>query len=205
MKLPPILRGPNAALLAELATLGEAHDARTTRRDERLLNVTPDTGAFLAILVRATRATRVLELGTSNGYSTIWLAEAAADAGGRVTTVELHPEKAALARANFAHAVGLAPIELHVSDAGRVLAGAASGAWDFIFLDTDRERYAEWWPELRRTLAPGGLLVVDNAVSHAAEVAPLVAAIAAALEFDSVVVPVGKGELLAYKRARGEG
>jgi len=204
--LPPFAaRGPNAALLAELAAAGEAHDARTARRDERLLNVTPDTGAFLAILVRATRATRILELGTSNGYSTIWLAEAAADVGGRVTTVEILPAKAELARANFERATGLAPIDLHVTDAGRVLAGAPAGAWEFVFLDTDRERYAEWWPELRRTLAPGGLLVVDNAISHAAEVAPLAAAIAAAPELDAVVVPVGKGELLAYRRARGEG
>src|SRR5215218_7433583 len=116
------MQSPNAALLRELEALGAAHDAHTSEHAERLLNITPDTGAFLAVLVRASRAQRILELGTSNGYSTLWLAEAAGATGGHVTTVEHRPARAALARATFARAVAVAPITLEVADAGAVLA-----------------------------------------------------------------------------------
>ncbi len=193
---------PNAALLRELEALGDRHDAQTHVHDERLLNITPDTGAFLSVLVRACRARRILEIGTSNGYSTLWLAEAARATGGEVTTVEHRPEKAALARATFARAIGVAPIWLEVADGGAVLAAASVGGCDFIFLDADRARYVAWWPALRRALSHGGVLVVDNAVSHASEVAALVAEVAADPEFTAVLVPIGKGEFLACRSDR---
>ena len=190
---------PNAALRRELEAFGDRHDAETAAHDKRLLNITPDTGAFLAVLVRACRARRILEIGTSNGYSTLWLAEAAQATGGQVTTVEHRTAKAALARATFARATAIAPIRLQEMDGGDVLAGAAAGEYDFIFLDADRARYAGWWPALRRALADGGVLVVDNAVSHAAEVAALVAAVSGDPVFTAVLVPIGKGEFVACK------
>ena len=60
-------------VLEELAEFGRQNDARETERSRRMLNITPETGQLLAILVRATQARQVLEIGTSNGYSTIWL------------------------------------------------------------------------------------------------------------------------------------
>ena len=189
----------NAALRRELEALGDRHDAETAAHDERLLNITPDTGAFLGVLVRACRAQRILEIGTSNGYSTLWLAEAAQATGGQVTTVEHSTAKTALARATFARATAIAPIHLKEVDGGDLLAGATAGEFDFIFLDADRARYAEWWPAVRRALSDGGVLVVDNAVSHAAEVAALVAAVSADPAFTAVLVPIGKGEFVACK------
>ena len=190
---------PNAALLRELEAHGQEHDARTSDHGERLLNITPDTGAFLAVLLRACRARRILEIGTSNGYSTLWLAEAALATGGRVTTVERKPTKAALARATFARASAIATITVEVAEAGEVLARTPTGEWDFIFLDADRAHYLAWWPDLRRALAPGGVLVVDNAVSHAAEVALFIAAVTTDAELTSVLVPIGKGEFVVCK------
>jgi hypothetical protein len=72
-------------LKAEPERFGEANDAATNGRPRRMLNITRDTGEFLAVLVRATAARRVLEIGTSNGYSTLWLAGAVRDIGGSVT------------------------------------------------------------------------------------------------------------------------
>ena len=95
-------------LLDELEQFGQANDGSTTERPRRMLNITRDTGEFLAVLVRATVARRVLEIGTSNGYSTLWLASAARAIGGAVVTIELSEYKAALAAANFARS-GLAP------------------------------------------------------------------------------------------------
>src|ERR671922_2249228 len=89
-------------LLSELERFGEANDNATAERPRRMLNITRDTGEFLAVLVQATAARRVLEIGTSNGYSTLWLASAARAIGGKVTTIEVAEYKVGLARANFA-------------------------------------------------------------------------------------------------------
>ena len=187
------------SLLVELEQFGQANDRSTTERARRMLNITRDTGEFLAVLVRATLARRVLEIGTSNGYSTLWLASAARAIGGAVTTVEQSEYKIGLASATFARS-GLAPfISLVHEDAGRVLQHAAAGAFDLIFLDSERPEYPGWWPDLKRVLRPGGLLVVDNATSHAEQMAPLVALVKADPEFATSLVPVGNGEFLAAR------
>ena len=147
----------------------------------------------------ATSARRVLEIGTSNGYSTLWLASAARAIGGVVTTVELSDYKVGLATANFARS-GLARyISLVHDNAGRVLQRSADVAFDFVFLDSERPEYPGWWADLKRVLRPGGLLVVDNATSHRAEMAPFVALVTADVSFVTSLVPVGNGEFLAVK------
>ncbi|MCA9982842.1 MAG: hypothetical protein KDE59_01060, partial [Anaerolineales bacterium] len=77
-----------ATLKAELEQFGLDHDAAATDRPSRMLNITRDTGEFLGVLILATEARRILEIGTSNGYSTLWLAEAATKISGQVTTIE---------------------------------------------------------------------------------------------------------------------
>jgi predicted O-methyltransferase YrrM len=187
------------ALKAELFAHGERNDAVQQARGARMLNITPDTGAFLAVLVRATQARRVLEIGTSNGYSTLWLAEAAAALGGRVTTLEFAPDKWELAQATFARSGLAATITSVQGDAGGWLAAAQTASADLVFLDADRSRYPAWWPDLRRVLRPGGTLVVDNAISHAAELAAFETMLRADDAFTCALLPVGKGELVAVR------
>jgi len=197
----PEARGPLDALKAELERFGQANDAATRERPRRMLNITRDTGEFLAVLVRATGARRILEIGTSNGYSTLWLAGAARDIGGSVTTVERAEYKIGLALTNFERS-GLAPlITLVHDDAGQYLQRSEYDAYDLIFLDSERAEYPAWWPDLARVLRPGGLLVADNATSHAEQMAPFVALVNADREFTSCLVPVGNGEFLAVKAA----
>lgn len=185
-------------LLAELAAFGDAHDSDAANRATRMLNITPDTGDFLAVLVKAVKARRILEIGTSNGYSTLWLADAAGSEG-TVTTVERAPAKIAMAHANFARA-GLADrIEQREGDAGDILRMLDDGAYDVLFLDSLRTAYLAWWPDLKRVLREGGLLVVDNATSHPQEMADFVAAVQGDSSFTTSLVPVGKGEFLAVK------
>jgi predicted O-methyltransferase YrrM len=191
------------ALLAELEEFGKTNDGANTERPRRMLNITRDTGERLAVLVRATLARRVLEIGTSNGYSTLWLASAAGAIGGAVTTVELSEYKIGLATANFARSGLARHITMVHDDAGRVLRGSADGAFDLVFLDSERPEYPGWWPDLKRVLRPGGLLVVDNATSHAAEMAPFVALVSADAAFATSLVPVGNGEFLAVKAETG--
>jgi predicted O-methyltransferase YrrM len=68
-----------------------------------------------------------------------------------------------------------------------------------VFLDSERSEYGEWWPDLKRVLRPGGLLVVDNATSHAEVMAPFISTIQADEDFVTSLVPVGNGEFLATK------
>jgi predicted O-methyltransferase YrrM len=110
---------PLETLKTELERFGEANDAETNERPRRMLNITRDTGEFLSVLVRAAVARRVLEIGTSNGYSTLWLADAARAIGGSVTTVEFAEYKVGLAAATFTRS-GLSPfITLVHDDAGQ--------------------------------------------------------------------------------------
>lgn len=187
------------ALKAELERFGKANDEATSERSRRMLNITRDTGEFLSVLVRATGARRLLEIGTSNGYSTLWLAQAAAATGGRVTTVESSAYKLGMAAENFSRCGLDSVISLVHDDAGRVLERSAPAAFDFVFLDSERSEYPRWWPQLRRVLRPGGVLVVDNAVSHAEQMAPFAALVQADAQFTTSLVPVGNGEFLAVK------
>jgi predicted O-methyltransferase YrrM len=186
-------------LLAELAAFGDAHDSDAANRATRMLNITPDTGEFLAVLVKAMNARRILEIGTSNGYSTLWLADAAAGIDGHVTTIEMSPQKIAMARENFERGGLASRITQREGDAGVHQQQLGDGSFDLVFLDSKRSVYLDWWPALRRILRAGGLLVVDNATSHADEMAAFTDAVRADPAFTASLVPVGKGEFLAVK------
>ncbi|MEU6328860.1 O-methyltransferase [Streptomyces sp. NPDC047049] len=187
-----------AELLRELEEFGSTNDAATDDRSRKMLNITHDTGVFLALLVKASKAKNLLEIGTSNGYSTLWLADAVGE-DGSVTTIEKAPDKRALAERNFQRA-GLGPRIQQIGDeAGRFLATREAGEYDFIFLDSDRGQYAGWWPSLQRILAPGHLLVVDNATSHAHQMEDFSRLVTASEGYLSSLSPIGKGELVILK------
>jgi predicted O-methyltransferase YrrM len=192
---------PLRKLLKELEEFGLNNDQTVYDRPRRMLNITRDTGEFLSVIVRAANARRVLEIGTSNGYSTIWLAWAVFPMGGQVTTVELSEFKISLAARNFERS-GLAQTITQVhGNAGEFLDGAADSGFDLVFLDSERSEYGGWWPNIRRVLRKGGLLVVDNATSHAAELAAFVAVVSADPDFTVCTVPIGNGEFMALRAA----
>ena len=180
------------AVAEELLQRSREHDAAQADRLARFRNVETDTAELLAVLILSTKAKSILELGTSNGYSTIWLADAAERGGGHLTSVDFDAERTAMAAASLERA-GLNP-ELRTADAGDVLRDASDGAWDLIFLDAERPAYAGYWPDLLRALrADGGLLAVDNVLSHAEEVVELTALVEAEPSVSSCVVPCGAG------------
>lgn len=186
-------------LLDELHREGVEHDATKPDRLDRLRNVEPETARLLAVLVRATRAREILELGTSNGYSTLWLADAARATGGRVTSVDVDPGRSRLAAANLERAGLAGLVELTVDDAARVLSDSPAEAWDLIFLDAERPAYPGYWPDLVRILRPGGLLVVDNVISHADQVRDFRALVAADPGVTEALAPTGAGALLVAR------
>ena len=187
-------------LLEKLAEFGEDNDARETARPKRMLNITRDTGRLLWILVRAMGATRILEVGTSNAFSTIWLADAARSTGGRITTLELNPEKIALARANLATA-GLEGVVDIIEGRAIDLLAALPGPFDVVFLDADRPSYVAYLELVVPKLRSGGMLIADNATSHAQELQDYLRRVKSHPQLFAVRVPIGNGEEIALKVA----
>jgi predicted O-methyltransferase YrrM len=186
------------ALLAQLDRLhreGSEFDAAQPDRLDRLRNLEPETGRLLAVLVRALRPTRLLEIGTSNGYSTLWLADAARAVGGTLVSVEVEAARSDAARVNLEEAGLAETVELRVEDAGETLAQSKDGEWGFVLLDAERPAYVGYWPDLRRSLAPGGLVAVDNVLSHAGEVAEFRALVESDPSVATAVDPIGAGVL----------
>jgi predicted O-methyltransferase YrrM len=187
--------------LDELYAAGRAHDEALEDRLQRFRNVEPETAELLGVLVRAMQARRVLEIGTSNGYSTIWLADAAETVGGSVVSLEVEAERTEMARSNLDEAGVLGLVELRTEDAGEFLAAAGDDAWDLIFLDAERPAYVGYWPDLVRVLRPNGLLVVDNTLSHANQLVEFSELVHEHEQVTSTLVTVGAGVLLVVKSA----
>jgi predicted O-methyltransferase YrrM len=196
--MPPV-DPDRRAFTAELYAAGREHDARHADRVARWRNVEPETAEMLAVLARATKARRILEIGTSNGYSTIWLADAAQATGAELTSLDVEPSRTALARENLARAGLDGAAGLRTEDAAAVLRAAPGGAFDLVFLDAERDAYAAYWPDLVRVLAPGGLLAVDNVVSHADQVRDFRALVDADDRVTQALVPIGAGVLLVVR------
>jgi predicted O-methyltransferase YrrM len=184
-------------IAAELLAASREHDAAQEDRLNRYRNLEPESAEMLAVLVRATKPRKILELGTSNGYSTLWLADAAEQVDAELTSVEIDPERTAQAREQLERA-GL-DADLRTADAGEVLRESQDEAWGFVFLDAERPAYAGYWPDLVRTLEPGGLLAIDNVLSHAEQVEEVTALIEAEPGVTTAVVPIGAGMRLVVR------
>ena len=189
-------------LLDRLYDDGVAYDAAEPDRRRRRRNLEPDAASFLWVLLHALGAQAVVEVGTSNGYSTIWLADAMRVTQGRVVSLDVDQAAQREAAANLAAADLDSYVDLHAIDGGRFLAERASDSVDVLFLDSERPEYAGWWPHPKRVLRPGKLIVIDNVLSHADEVVDCRAQIEADSQLASTIVPVGKGQLLAVKTPR---
>lgn len=162
-------------------------------QDRRLLAVGPETGGLINILAKSLRAPTILELGTSYGYSGIWLAEAARATGGRLTTMELHDYKSAYAR-DMAIAAGLANyIDFRVGDAVQVIADLPFRL-DFVLVDLWKDLYVPCLEAFYPKLNPGAIIVADNMLRPGGEqVKRYASAVRTKPGMTSVQLPVGTG------------
>jgi predicted O-methyltransferase YrrM len=186
----------------ELVAAAERHDATKANRLDRWRVLEPDAGRFLWFLTQAVGARTIVEVGTSRGVSTLYLADAARRTGGRVVSFDTDATAQEHARRSLIEA-GLADhVTLRAQDGGAALAGLPDASVDLLFLDAERTEYAAWWPHPARVLRVGGVLVADNALSHPEEIAPLRTLIAQEPGLTTTTIGVGKGELLALRGAR---
>jgi predicted O-methyltransferase YrrM len=174
-------------------TLSEVEVRR--RLDEMLLSVGRPAGMLLNLLVKEAKAKRILEVGSSYGYSTHWLAEAARAVGGKVTSLELQVAKTDYATAQL-RKVGLADrVEFRIGDALSSLKGLA-GPFDFVLIDLWKDLYVPVWELLYPKLAPGALVVADNMTnpeSAQAHARAYRGRVLASAGMTSVLLPVGNG------------
>ena len=191
------MRPERRALAAEVVAAGRDYDAAQPNRLDRLRNVETETAALLGVLVRAAQARRILEVGTSNGHSTLWLADAAETVGGRVETLDIDPRRTELARANLERAGLNALVACRTIGAAQALAEYPDAAWDFVFLDAERPEYPSYWPNLRRALAPGAMVAIDNAISHESELRSFTRLLGDDEQLTTALVPIGAGLAVA--------
>jgi len=187
---------PNTFFLQRVADLYDTfkrHDAQQADRLLRYRNIEAESAKLLSQFIRMQQAKSILEIGTSTGYSTLWLAEAAQATGGQVTTVEIDAKRSVEAKRHVAELELSEIVQFWVGDAADYLKEAQE-TFDFILLDAERNAYENYWPDLKRLVKPkGGVLIIDNVISHAAEVKSFLELIKNDQNFMSSILPVGAG------------
>ena len=201
---------------------GESAAARSLREETQrelgrwsAMQVSPEQGAFMALLIRLTGARRAIEVGTFTGYSALRVAEAL-PADGRLVACDVSAEWTAIGRRHWAAAGVADKIDLKLAPAVETLdtliAQGQSGTFDFAFIDADKENYDAYYERCLTLLRPGGALAIDNVlwggrVADAAVTDPATVAIRALNEkvredgrVQAAMLPVGDGLTLAVKR-----
>lgn len=177
--------------LAESLTTEE----RMSRIDDFLLPVGPETGLFLNTLVKAAKSNVILEIGTSYGYSTVWLAEAAKATNGKVITMELSEEKSGYARERLQEAGLAGYVDFRIGDAVQLLKDATE-TFDFVLVDLWKELYLPCLNEFYIKLNNGAWVIADNIINppqHHNEIDLYRNRIKEIGVFETILLPIGSG------------
>jgi predicted O-methyltransferase YrrM len=196
-------------VLAEYERRADEEQRRTnfaspgTNLDELLLSVGREAGILLYLLTSGAQSKRILELGTSYGYSTVWLAAAARATGGKVLSLELRDYKIEHARQALTRAGLSTRVEFHQGDCLETLK-TLSGPFDFVLLDVWKDLYLPCFELVHPKLAPGGVIAADNMLLPEM-VRPQAEAyrkrVRAAGDLDSVLLDIGNGIEISRKRS----
>ena len=187
-------------VLARMREL-EQMDATERRKGvapfERLRQIPSGTDRFLALVAASTPEGSFVEIGTSGGYSGLWISLACRALGRRLTTFEMSDAKVALATETFRKAGVDDIVTVVPGDARDNLAGQSGVS--FCFLDAEKKFYEECYEAVLPTMVSGGFLVADNVISHAADLSSFLDRAESGKRMDTMVVPVGSGVLLARR------
>ncbi len=184
--------------MAELEEIDEKDRTDGTERLKRLRQIPPETGKFLALIASNTPSGNFIEIGTSAGYSSMWISLASMEKNIKLKTFEILPEKVVLARETFKKAKIEEHIELVEGDALDYLKAVDNIA--FCFLDSEKEIYEQCYDIVIPKLVKGGMLVADNAINHYQTIGPMIEKGLRDERVDAMVVPIGKGEFVCRKR-----
>jgi len=168
-----------------------------TPRLERLRQIPPETGKFLSILAAGAPNGEFLEIGTSGGYSTMWIALACIERGIKIRTFEILEEKIKLAKETFRESKIANYVELVEGDARDFLKEEKNIS--FCFLDAEKEVYSDCYDLIIPNMIKGGILVADNAINQYDVLKPMIDKALSDERVDALIIPIGKGELLCRK------
>ncbi len=185
------------AVLDRLYAEDAAQRAAGLPSSQRTRNVDRESGDWLNLLIRATGARNILEIGSSNAVSTILLADAARANGGRVTGTEIIPERAAEANRNLAEA-GLADVATVIAGNAQDTIAELDGPFDLVFIDAEKDDYSAHLLAIVDRVRPGGLILADNVVSH--DVSAYQTLVRARDDLETVTIPLNRGIEFTLKR-----
>lgn len=176
------------------------HDKAQHDRIKRWRSINPEAAALLSFMVLSKQAKHILEIGTSGGYSTLWLADAAEQTKGHITSLDIdaHRQNVALQHLKNTHLDDT--VTLICQDALQFLQENTQ-SYDVILLDAERKYYVSYWETLSRCLhKSGSVLIVDNVISHANEVQDFIQLVADDMRFRHSILSVGAGLLLVVRQ-----
>lgn len=168
--------------------------------EEKVLpwNISPETGKYLFDLVMEHKPAKILELGTSTGYSTLWLGAAAQSYEATIDTVDYYDRKIEIAR-NYIQKAGLENIvNIHHTRIATFLKTVKAEEYNFVFLDADKNNYHNYLPELLRVMKQGSMLVVDNAINYKDRMIDFLTMCNENENLKTELVSVGTGLFLAF-------
>ena len=185
-----MLDAQSRVVLDRLYAEDAAQRAAGLPSSQRTRNVDRETGEWLNLLIRATGAKNILEIGSSNAVSTILLADAARANGGRVTGTEIIPARAAEANRNLAEA-GLADVATVIAGNAQDTTEGLQGPFDLVFIDAEKDDYSAHLLAIIDRVRPGGLILADNVVSH--DVTAYQKLVRERDDLETVTVPLNRG------------
>lgn len=165
-------------------------------------NISRATANFLNMLIKISDAKSVVEVGTSNGYSGIWLAKALQKTGGRLTTIEFWEKRIIPARENFKTCEVDDVITIKQGSACEVLEELCADdnfSIDLAFIDANKTEYLQYFEIIDKKLKKGGIITADNITSHPEKVANFVEAIKSNPNYQVEILDLPGGLLVAYK------
>ena len=192
-----MLDAQSRVVLDRLYAEDAAQRAAGLPSSQRTRNVDRETGEWLNLLIRATGAKNILEIGSSNAVSTILLADAARANGGRVTGTEIIPARAAEANRNLAEA-GLADVATVIAGNAQDTTEGLQGPFDLVFIDAEKDDYSAHLLAIIDRVRPGGLILADNVVSH--DVTAYQKLVRERDDLETVTIPLNRGIEFTLKR-----
>lgn len=192
-KIPPLI----TERMNELIKLDARDREDGTPLLQRLRQISPESGKLISFLAATVLEGELIEIGTSAGYSTLWLVLACKEAGKRVKTFEMLPEKIKLARETFKNTKVEPYVELIEEDARQCLKQLKNIS--FCFLDAEKEYYEECYNHVIPNMVKGGILVADNVISHQDDLQTMLDKVFVDKRVDALIVPIGSGLLLCRK------
>jgi predicted O-methyltransferase YrrM len=188
----------------------EEKNYKKISHDQRMLTITKDTGIFYYILLKTHKPKKILEIGTSFGYSTLWFANAIIGKNSKIVTIEQNPHKINIAQKNFRKAGVSKMIEIKEGAAKNVLLelkksvkSNSKNYFDFVFIDADKELYSIYFDICLSMLKKDGIIAADNIlypIRFKKYIKKYLSHIHGIPSVESITVPIGNGQEISFKK-----